>query len=72
MNRLQDSLPIIPVPLKIPAPDVPLNLSSALCEIYDEAVYDLCIDYLEPPPKPILPEGDQRWLEELLAPLTEV
>jgi hypothetical protein len=62
--RLQDSLPTIPVPLEAPDPDVPLDLSSALRDIYDEAGYDLSIDYRKPPPKPLLPEGDRCWLEE--------
>ncbi len=66
---LQDSLPTIPVPLKPPDPAVPLDLAAALRDIYDEAVYDLSIDYREMPPKPLLPEGDRLWLESLLAPL---
>ncbi len=67
--RLKDSLPTIPVPLKPPDPDLPLDLAAALRDIYDEAVYDLSIDYREMPPKPLLPEGDRLWLESLLAPL---
>lgn len=47
--RLQDPLPVIPVPLKSPDPDIPLELPSALRDIYDEAVYDLSIDYRQPP-----------------------
>ena len=69
--RLQDSLPIIPVPLKMPDPDVPLDLSLALRDIYDEALYDLSINYDEPPPKPVLSEDDRLWLEALLTPLRE-
>jgi hypothetical protein len=68
---LQDSLPVIPVPLRPPDLDVPLNLSSALRDIYDEAFYSLSIDYREPPPEPLLSEDDQRWLEGVLAPLRE-
>ena len=69
--QMQDSLPAIPVPLRTPDPDVALDLSSALRDIYEEALYNLSIDYREPPPKPPLPESDQRWLEELLTQLRE-
>ena len=66
---LQDPLPTIPVPLRPPDGDVPLDLASALHDIYDEAFYNLSIDYREPPPKPTLAEEDLAWMEALLAPL---
>lgn len=65
---LQEPLPIIPVPLRPPDLDVPLDLASALRDIYDEAFYNLSIDYREIPPKPILADSDLVWVEELLAP----
>lgn len=67
--QLQDTLPIIPVPLRTPDPDIPLDLPLALNDIYDEAAYDLSIDYRQPPPPPPLSESDARWIENLLAPL---
>ncbi|MBD2090488.1 DUF4058 family protein [Microcoleus sp. FACHB-1515] len=66
---LQDPLPVIPVPLRSPDTDVPLDLESALRDIYDEAFYQLSIDYCEEPPKPALPEADLAWMEALLAAL---
>ncbi|MEC4881388.1 MAG: DUF4058 family protein [Scytonema sp. PMC 1070.18] len=63
---LQDSLPTIPVPLREPDPDVPLNLAIALNEIYDEAAYDLSIDYHQPPPPPPLSESDREFVNKLL------
>ena len=66
---LKDALPIIPVPLRSPDVDVPLDLASALRDIYDEAFYNLSIDYREPPPKPVLTDDDLAWMEVLLAPL---
>ncbi len=65
---LQDPLPIVPVPLRSPDPNVPLDLASALHEIYDEAFYNLSIDYQEDPPKPALTDSDLAWMEALLAP----
>lgn len=51
---LQDELPVLPVPLKEPDPDAVLDLGQALRDIYDEAAYDLSIDYQQPPPPPAL------------------
>ena len=51
---LRDTLPIIPVPLRSPDAEVPLDLPLALTSIYDEAAYDLSIDYSESPPSGFL------------------
>jgi Protein of unknown function (DUF4058) len=59
---LPQALPIIPVPLKAADPDVALDLGLALAQTYDEAGYDLSIDYSQPPPPPALTESDQAWL----------
>jgi Protein of unknown function (DUF4058) len=61
--HLQDPLPIVPVPLKSPDADVPLDLGAAIASIYDEAAYDLSIDYAQSPPPPKLPDRDHQWLE---------
>jgi hypothetical protein len=62
---VRDSLPVVPVPLLPGDKDVPLDLSHALRTIYDEARYDLSVDYGEPPVPP-LPEKDAEWAQELL------
>ncbi|NEP38883.1 MAG: DUF4058 family protein [Okeania sp. SIO2G4] len=62
---LQDLLPTIPIPLRSPDSDVVLNLSAAFNEIYDEAAYDLSINYTEAPPPPILSEVEKQWVENL-------
>ena len=70
---LQDPLPIMPVPLRFPDADTPLDLAAALRDIYNEAFYNLSIDYRELPPKPVLTADDLAWVDALLAPLrTEV
>jgi len=38
---VRDRLPVLPVPLRAPDPDVPLDLPTALATIYDEAYYEL-------------------------------
>lgn len=65
--RLQDQLPTIPVPLREPDPDIPLNLPVAFNAIYDEAAYDLSIDYTQSPPPPAFSEEDMRWMRSLLS-----
>lgn len=51
---VQERLPVIAVPLHAPDADVPLDLAEVLTTIYDEAAYDLSIDYSQPPPPPPL------------------
>jgi hypothetical protein len=60
----RDPLPVVPVPLLPPDPDVPLDLALALRSIYDRASYDLRIDYRAEPPPPALPPEDLAWLRE--------
>ncbi|HID61379.1 MAG TPA: DUF4058 family protein, partial [Anaerolineae bacterium] len=60
-------LPVLPVPLRHPDPDVPLDLQTALNTIYDEADYALTLDYHQPPPPPPLSEDDAAWVAEVLS-----
>ncbi len=64
--RLQDRIPVLPVPLRTPDPDVSLDLGKAIHTIYDRASYDLRIDYRQLPSKPDLPAEDRAWLESQL------
>ncbi|ETW93963.1 MAG: hypothetical protein ETSY1_36960 [Candidatus Entotheonella factor] len=59
---LQEPLPVVPVPLRAPDEDVPLDLSLALATIYDRAAYDLSLNYNEPPPPPPLSDEAQAWV----------
>jgi hypothetical protein len=63
---LPQALPIVPVPLNAPDPDVPLDLQGALKAIYDEAAYDLSLDYGQMPPPPALSEVEEMWLKARL------
>jgi hypothetical protein len=58
---LRERLPVLPVPLRQPDPDVPLDVQAALGAIYDEADYPLTLDYSQPPPEPPLSEEDAAW-----------
>lgn len=59
-------LPVVPVPLQAPDPDVPLDLQAVLTAIYDEAAYDLSLDYTQPPPPPTLSSAEAKWLQAQL------
>lgn len=63
---LRDPLPVVPVPLLPPDPDIPLDLQRALNEVYDEAGYQISVDYTSELPPPALSEADKAWLIELL------
>jgi hypothetical protein len=62
---VRDPLPVPPVPLLPGDDDVPLDLGYALRTIYDEARYDLSIDYSQPPDHP-LAQDDAAWAQALL------
>jgi len=64
--QLQDELPLLPVPLFEPDPDVPLDLKQAVATIYEESAYALEIDYQQPPPPPTFAEEEANWLRERL------
>ncbi|GAP99676.1 DUF4058 family protein [Leptolyngbya sp. NIES-2104] len=64
--QMQDPLPTIPIPLLPPDPDVPLNLSQAIQQVYEEADYDLTLDYDRQPPPPALSDSDRQWLNTLI------
>lgn len=53
----------VPVPLRAPDADVPLDLGTAIHEAYRRARYDLEIDYQQPPPSPDLSAEDAAWLD---------
>jgi hypothetical protein len=63
--RLNQRLPILPVPLRPDDDDVRLDLQSALASFYDRAGYDLILDYAAEP-VPTLEATWSRWADELL------
>jgi hypothetical protein len=64
--RPQERLLVIPAPLLPPDGDVLLDLGATFAAVYDEAAYELSVDYRQPPPPPVLPEEDARWVASLL------
>ena len=63
---VRDKLPVVPVPLKSPDPDVRLDIGAAFQEVYERSRYDLSVRYGAEPPPPALSEDDREWLKGLL------
>ena len=61
---LNEPLPICPVPLLPPDPEVPLHLGAVLTNVYQRAAYARRIDYTLPVPPPPLRPVMQHWLAE--------
>lgn len=64
--QVTEPLPVVAVPLRDPDPDLPLDLGACMKRLYDEAAYDLSIDYSQKPPPPAFDEQTQHWIETLL------
>lgn len=63
---LEENLPVLPVPLRAPDPDVPLDLRKALDLVYERSMYELSINYSEDPPPPALSSERKKWLRQWL------
>lgn len=64
--QFADRLPVLPVPLLKPDPDVPLDLQLAVNAVYERGGYEVLIDYQKTPPPPPLTEQDRQWIDTLL------
>jgi hypothetical protein len=64
--QLREKLPVLPVPLLEPDPDVPLDLGAVVAAVYQRGAYARLIDYRQPPPAPPLSEAETAWVEERL------
>ncbi|RIK43680.1 MAG: hypothetical protein DCC55_04925 [Chloroflexi bacterium] len=62
---LQNRLPIVPVPLLAPDPDVPLDLQAAVDACFQLVGYEELLDYRAPPP-PGLSVEDTTWAVSVL------
>jgi len=63
---LSQRLPALPVPLREPDPDVPLDLGAVVAAVYQRGAYARLIDYRRPPPPPSLSDAEAAWLDERL------
>ena len=65
--NVQDTIPIVPIPLKKPDKDVLLDLRKALDMVYERGIFELSIDYKKTPPLPVFSDADQVWMKKLLS-----
>jgi Protein of unknown function (DUF4058) len=64
--NVQDKLPVLPVPLLAPDPDVILELGKALDIIFERSLYHLSLDYAQTPAPPVFSETDLAWISEIV------
>ncbi|MCB0088553.1 MAG: DUF4058 family protein [Caldilineaceae bacterium] len=64
---LDKSLPLLPIPLEPPDPDVLLDMNAVVRAIYEHAAYERRIDYWQPVPPPALRPPMAEWVEAHLA-----
>lgn len=65
--RMEQSLPLIPIPLADGDPDATVELKHLIERVYENGGYDLLLDYNESPPPPMLSEVQREWLNALVA-----
>jgi len=63
---LEESLPIVPVPLLYGDADVRLDLQKAFADVYDAIGLDLLLNYATAPDVPIEDATQAQWAVELL------
>lgn len=63
---LRERLPVVPVPLLPPDPDVPLDLQAAVTACFDLVGYERLLAYTDPPPPPPLDVEDAAWVAATL------
>jgi hypothetical protein len=64
--QLHDPLPVVPIPLLPPDPDVALDLQAAVQACFDLVGYERLLDYSGPLPPPDLPPADAAWVDNTL------
>ena len=62
---VRQALPVIGIPLRGKDADVPLDLKAVLAAAYEDAAYDLSVDYRREPEPPLSRE-DAAWAAKLL------
>ncbi len=63
---LRERLPVVPLPLLPPDPDVPLDLHAAVTACFDLVGYERLLPYTDPPPPPALDAEDAAWVDATL------
>ncbi|ETX00895.1 MAG: hypothetical protein ETSY1_09605 [Candidatus Entotheonella factor] len=66
-SQLDERLPVVPVPLTVPDPDVPLDVGAMVSAVYERGAYATRIDYRLPVPPPNLSCEQAAWVRQRLA-----
>lgn len=61
---VRQPLPMLPIPLKAPDPDLRINIAEVFSQAYDRGRYERCLRYAEPPTAP-LADADRQWAAEM-------
>ena len=64
--QLRDPLPVVPVPLLSPDPDISLDLQAAINACFDLVRYEFLLRYERPIPPPDLSPDDAAWVASRL------
>ena len=64
---IRDSLPLLPIPLLAPDPDIEIDLAEAFRTAYQRGRYERIIRYDQPPPAPSFAGDDADWLAKIIA-----
>jgi hypothetical protein len=63
---LAEPLPVVPIPLLHPDPDVTLDLQTAVNACFELVGYQRLLDYTQPPPPPTMSAEDLAWVKSQL------
>jgi hypothetical protein len=64
---IRTPLPVLPIPLLTPDPDIEVDLQSAFNVAYQRGRYDRLVKYDEPPPPPSFAGDDAEWVARIAA-----
>ena len=63
---VRDRLPVIPIPLRPPSPDIPIDLNELVGRVYDLGRYRRTLHHDRPLPETMsLPPGDREWAQAI-------
>jgi hypothetical protein len=64
---VRSRLPLVPIPLLAPDPDIEIDLSEAFRAAYQRGRYERIIRYDQPPPPPSFAGDDADWVAKIVA-----
>jgi hypothetical protein len=65
-STLREAIPVFLLPLRSEDEAIAVDLGRLLKEVYDQACFDLQVDYGQPVPEPMLSAADAAWVKEVV------